>query len=115
MDISKATCPNCGKAMVPAVCICEKCRMRLEGEFSISPLATIPAQDQAIIIAFLRSYGSIKKIQEILGVSFPTARARLDRIIVNLNDVMIVPDEPESVIEQLSRGEISITQALEKL
>lgn len=115
MDISKATCPNCGKAMVPAVCVCEKCAMRLEGEFSISPLATLPAQDQAIIIAFLRSYGSIKKIQEILGVSFPTARARLDRIIENLNEGMVVPDDQDSIIEKLARGEISLAHALERL
>jgi hypothetical protein len=115
MDISKAICPECHEAMSPRVCECRKCRIRLEGEFTVSPLAQIPAEDQALIIAFVRSYGSIKKIQEVLGVSYPTARARIDRTIDNLNDMMSGPPDADQVIEQLARGDISIAEAMEQL
>jgi len=115
MDISKATCPECGEVMTPTACECSRCRLRLEGRFTLSPLAYLPSEDQALMIAFLRSMGSIKKIQEILGVSYPTARARLERIIMNLNVLMTAPDDPDAVIEQLARGSISFAQALEKL
>ncbi len=115
MDISKAICPGCGKPMTPVACLCDDCGFRLEGPFTISPLATLPAQDQAIIIAFLRGFGSIKNVQEILGVSFPTARARIERIVSNLNESMEVPGDREKVLERLARGEISFDQALERL
>jgi hypothetical protein len=87
----------------------------MEGDFSVSPLSSLPPQDQALMIAFVRSYGSIKRIQEILGVSYPTARARLDRIIENLNAIMTGPQDLDAVLEQLARGEISFSQAMERL
>ncbi|OQC68888.1 MAG: hypothetical protein BWX47_01577 [candidate division Hyd24-12 bacterium ADurb.Bin004] len=54
-------------------------------------------------------------MQEILGVSFPTAKARIERIISNLNDSMEAPGNREKVLEQLARGEISFEQAMERL
>ncbi len=115
MDISKALCPECGRAMTPVSCECERCSLSLSGRFSVSPLGLLPAQDQAIMIAFLRSFGSIKKIAEILGVSYPTARARLERIIQNLNEMMTAPENPDHVIELLARGELSFADAMERL
>ena len=115
MDISKALCPDCGKPMTPVACLCEDCGFRLEGPFTISPLATLPARDQAIIIAFLRGFGSIKNVQEILGVSFPTAKARIERIISNLNDSMVTVVNRDQVLGQLARGENSFAQAMERL
>jgi hypothetical protein len=115
LDISKVICPGCSKPMNPTACECPSCRIRMEGDFSISPLAMLPTVDQALMIAFVRSYGSIKRIQEILGVSYPTARARIDRIIENLNLLMTGPEDLDSVLEQLARGEISFSQAMERL
>jgi hypothetical protein len=101
--------------MTPVALECPRCRLRLEGEFTVSPLVMLPSEDQALIIAFVRSYGSIKRIQEILGVSYPTARARIDRIIDNMNTSMTAPEDPDTVLEQLARGEISFPQAVERL
>jgi hypothetical protein len=115
VDISKAICPGCSRPMNPTACECTRCRIRMEGDFSISPLAALPTQDQALMIAFVRSYGSIKRIQEILGVSYPTARARIDRIIENLNTLMTGPADLDATLEQLARGEISFSQAMERL
>ncbi|MBN2053632.1 DUF2089 domain-containing protein [bacterium] len=115
MDLSEVTCPKCKRRMVPVVCLCERCDVRLEGRFETSPLAQLPPQDQALVIAFMRSHGSIKRIQELLGVSYPTARARLDRIITRLNEVLSMPGTTEEVIGRLHRGEITAREALELL
>lgn len=115
MDISKAKCPECGKPMVPTLCRCNSCRLTLGGEFTVPLLGLLPSEDQALVIAFVRSYGSIKKIQEVLGVSYPTARARIDRIIERLNDMMTGPENHDLVIEQLARGEITAAEAMERL
>ena len=115
MDISKARCPECRKPMIPVACFCDSCGIRLEGEFEVSPLAHLNSEDQALAIAFIRSYGNIRKLQSLLGVSYPTARSRLDRLVERLNRTMTAPEPAETVLQRLEAGEISVGQALELL
>ena len=109
MDISNAKCPECGKPMTPVVCLCERCNVRLEGSFEVSPLARLSSEDQALAIAFIRSYGSIKALQESLGVSYPTARNRLEALVAQLDKAM-APPKPngevplDSMADQIRRG-----------
>ncbi|HQL24170.1 MAG TPA: DUF2089 family protein, partial [candidate division Zixibacteria bacterium] len=44
----------------------------LEGEFELPPLAKLTAEDQLFVAAFVRSHGSIKKMEEVFGISYPT-------------------------------------------
>ncbi|MBN1434814.1 DUF2089 family protein [Candidatus Fermentibacterales bacterium] len=101
--------------MTPVACVCENCSIRLEGSFELSPLALLGSEDQAIAIAFIRSYGNIRKLQSILDVSYPTARSRLDRLVERLNRVMSAPGSPEMVLRKLEAGEIDVHTALEEL
>lgn len=115
MDISKARCPECRKPMTPVACVCSSCGIRLEGDFEVSPLAHLSSEDQALAIAFIRSYGNIRKLQSILDVSYPTARSRLDGLVARLNRVMSAPEPVESVLQRLEAGEIDVRRALEEL
>ncbi len=116
MDISEVRCPGCGKTMTPVVCDCQECSLRLEGRFSLSILSELPTSDQALMIAFVRSFGSIKRIQEILGVSYPTARMRIAGVIKRLDGIMQAPDSGENVIlGMLDSGDITVTEAIERL
>jgi len=116
MDIGNAKCPDCGRPMTPVACSCGKCGIRMEGTFSVSILSQLSPEDQALVIAFVRSFGSIKKIQELLDVSYPTARARLAELIQRLDSTMEAPDNREDlVLEKLRRGAISFRQAMEEL
>ncbi len=116
MDIGELRCPDCDRPMTPVACVCAECGMRVEGELSTSVLSLLPARDQALVIAFLRSYGSIKRIQELLGVSYPTARARLAGVIERLDGIMEAPEgDRNRVLGKLESGEITFEQALELL
>jgi len=116
MDIGKARCPECGKPMTPVICECQHCDIRMEGKFSVSILSQLSVSDQALVIAFVRSYGSIKKIQKLLDVSYPTARARIADLIKRLDSTMEVTDNMESqILEKLERGDISFSEAMEEL
>ncbi len=106
MDISNAKCPECGKPMTPVVCLCGRCNVRLEGEFDVSPLARLSSQDQAMAIAFIRSYGSIKSLQESLGVSYPTARNRLEGLVEQLDKAMAPPNSTDDDSWSSIGGEI---------
>jgi len=116
MDIGNARCPECGKALTPVACECVQCGIRMEGKFTVSILSKLSPGDQALLIAFVRSFGSIKKIQELLDVSYPTARARIADLIKRLDSTMEVPESYENrILEKLDRGDISFHEAMEEL
>ncbi len=88
----------------------------IEGRFELPPLARLPGDDQIFVIAFLRSHGSIKEMERIFGISYPTVKNRLNRIAAKFEFVDTDPQPPQSeVITQLHRGDISAAEAIERL
>lgn len=88
----------------------------LEGSFELSPLARLTLEDQIFVTAFVRSHGSIKDMEELFGISYPTVKNRLNRISQQLEFVEINPPPPRSeVLERLERGEMSVDDAVKKL
>ncbi len=115
MDISKASCAECHRPMVVSRMVCSRCGVRLEGEFEVSALARLPLEDQALVMAFVRHHGSIKKMESLFGVSYPTVKNRLNAIVRRLDETFDVPTPNELVLDQLARGEITVDEALERL
>lgn len=88
----------------------------IEGDFELPQLARLMADDQVFVAAFLRSHGSIKDMEQIFGVSYPTVKARLNRIAAQLSFVDSDPSPTQSeVLDRLSRGEITADQAIAEL
>jgi len=91
----------------------------IEGKFELPPLARISAEDQVFIMAFVRCHGSIKDMEKIFGISYPTVKNRLGRITQQLQFVETFPfsSEPseEDVLSQLERGDITVDDAIERL
>ena len=91
-------------------------QMAIEGEFVLPQLARLTLEDQVFIIAFLRSHGSIKEMEQVFGVSYPTIKARLNRIAGQLEFVEIDPSPSRSeVLERLKNGEIDAQEAIRAL
>src|SRR4249920_3808993 len=63
----------------------------IEGSFELPQLARLEMDDQIFITAFVRSHGSIKEMERIFGVSYPTVKARLTRIANSLESVETNP------------------------
>ena len=88
----------------------------IEGAFDLPQLARLPAEDQVFVAAFLRSHGSIKEMEQVFGVSYPTIKARLNRIAGALEFVDIDPQPARGeVLQRLSAGEITAEQAIAEL
>ena len=95
----------------------------IEGPFTLPPLAQLPAEDQVFVAAFVRCHGSTKQMEKYFGVSYPTIKNRLNRIGAQLSFVEIeqgpeaeAPPYPRGdVLDRLSRGELTVAQALEQL
>lgn len=88
----------------------------IEGQFEPPQLAQLSVDDQVFVAAFVRSHGSIKEMERIFGVSYPTIKSRLNRIAENLDFVDTDPAPTGAdVIDRLGRGEISAQEALAEL
>src|SRR5215469_6622946 len=105
-----------GKALVVERVRIAGTDIALEGRFELPQLARLEAEDQVFIAAFVRSHGSIKEMEQIFGVSYPTIKARLNRIAQNLEFVDTNPAPPRSeVLERLARGDITAEDAILEL
>ena len=88
----------------------------IEGAFAPPQLARLPADDQVFIAAFLRSHGSIKEMEQVFGVSYPTIKARLNRIAASLEFVETSPAPARAeVLDRLALGEITAEEAIAAL
>jgi hypothetical protein len=101
--------------VVERVRIPEK-QIAVEGAFTLPELARLSVEDQVFITAFLRSHGSIKEMEQIFGVSYPTIKLRLNRIagLLEFVDTNPSPSRAE-VLERLKNGEITAADAIRDL
>ena len=92
----------------------------VEGDFELPLLARLDAKDQSYVAAFIHCHGSIKQMERWFGVSYPTIKARLNRIAEQLDFAELVDGETlvpttSSVLDRLELGEIDADEALAEL
>ncbi len=91
-------------------------QVAVEGKFTLPELARLTLEDQVFVIAFIRSHGTIKEMEQTFGVSYPTIKARLNRISSQLEFVETNPSASRTeVLDQLNSGEISAADAIRAL
>jgi hypothetical protein len=101
--------------VVERVRIPEK-QIAVEGQFTLPQLARLSLDDQVFVTAFLRSHGSIKEMEKTFGVSYPTIKARLNRIGSQLDFIETNPAPSRTeVLDRLNSGDISAADAIRAL
>jgi hypothetical protein len=64
----------------------------------------------------VKTRGNLKEVERILGVSYPTVRARLDALLKALGyEAGEEEGDRLQVLEALRRGEISVEEAVARL
>ncbi len=88
----------------------------VEGSFELPPLARLSAEDQVFVMAFVRGHGSIKEMERIFGVSYPTIKNRLNSLAERFQMVETVPAESYSqILEELESGQITVNEAIDRM
>jgi hypothetical protein len=78
------------------------------------PLGALPVEDLDLITELVLRSGSLKDLAEVYGVSYPTIRLRLDRLIERLSAAVkgkSVDPMSELLARLVERGEMSATGA----
>jgi hypothetical protein len=88
----------------------------IEGPFIPPQLAQLGLEDQIFVAAFVRAHGSIKEMEQVFGVSYPTIKSRLNRIAQKLEFVDTNPGPSRrDVLNRLRRGELTVEEAVSAL
>jgi len=88
----------------------------INGDFELPPLAALRWEDQLFVSEFVRCHGSIKYMEKAFGISYPTVKNRLNKIVQQLQLVEVVPvTDHDEVLDLLEKGEISVEEAAERL
>ncbi len=92
----------------------------VEGRFELPQLARLSSEDQVFVTAFVRSHGSIKEMERMFGVSYPTIKSRLNRIAQSLEfvETNVAPSRADirnTIMDRLKAGEISAADAIREL
>jgi hypothetical protein len=88
----------------------------IEGSFELPPLARVTLEDQIFIAAFVKTHGSIKQMERIFGVSYPTIKSRLNRLGEAFDFIKVETEESagDDTLGRLERGEITVEEAVER-
>ncbi|MDD4514165.1 DUF2089 family protein [Massilibacteroides sp.] len=74
-------CPACESPLRVARLFCKSCGTEVSGSFELPLITRLSDKEQAFIIDFVKSSGSLKDMAKDRGISYPTVRNLLDDLI----------------------------------
>jgi hypothetical protein len=80
-------CPSCEQALMVSQLSCAHCETSISGSYSLPILLQLSSEEQDFVFEFVRFSGSLKKMAEKMGKSYPTVRNRLDDILEKINSL----------------------------
>ena len=106
-------CPYCSGALRVTGLTCEDCGLGLRGEFANPRLSRLDPEEQRFVELFVLASGSLKQMAESLGVSYPTVRSRLDRLIAHISEEQGRDEErKQRILEDIESGRILPKQGM---
>ncbi|MGD8308277.1 MAG: DUF2089 family protein [Chromatiales bacterium] len=113
MSVPHHGCPYCGGTMRISKLTCEDCGVAVEATFATPRLYRLGVEEQRLVEIFVLASGSLKRTAAILGVSYPTVRSRLDRLIERLQaEQARDEDEKRAVLDAIEAGRIPPKQGM---
>lgn len=123
MNVLPSKCPICGGEIAITRIHCHDCDTTIESRFSVTSFAQLNAEQLDFIELFVRCEGKITRMENEMGLSYPTIRNRLHEVIRSLGYEPGGGDEPpglsdeerQRILENLDKGMISADKAMELL
>jgi hypothetical protein len=107
-------CPRCSGWLRVTKKECRKCGLKLEADFQENPLVSLAREEQDFLLDFVICRGNFKALSQKLGLTYPTVRSYLDRIIAKMESLShsITADE---VLDGIGQGRINPEEGIKKL
>jgi hypothetical protein len=123
MNTLPTRCPLCGGEVAVTRIHCHDCDTTIEGRFSAGPFSQLTREQLDFVETFVRCEGKINRMEDEIGLSYPTIRNRLHEIIRALGyepgsgelSAVMSDDERQRILEELDAGRISAVEAMQLL
>ncbi len=118
MKKSMNSCPKCGARLLVREYECERCGTRIIGNFqNTDKFAGLTVSQMKLLHTFVATFGNIGEVAKILGVSRPTAKARIKALGESMGIKMNYYDGEvaSTVLTAIENGEISVDEAIERM
>lgn len=119
MRPAPSICPICQSELEIARLHCNSCDTSIEGHFAIGHFSNLTPEQLQFIFTFVRVEGKLNRMEQELGLSYPTIRNRLHEVIRALGFEPGKDETPEidaetrsTVISDLEAGKIDANQAM---
>jgi len=90
---------------------CTHCAVSIDAEFADRPISRLPVEHQRFIELFVLAGGSLKEIAAQAGVSYPTVRNRLDKVIEQLRQEL----QQEPATESKAEAVVQASEILKRI
>jgi len=117
-------CPICEEGLVVTEIFCPSCTTTFTGQFETqtSPLSRLNAKQLEFILTFIRCEGKFNRMEEELGISYPTLRNRFNEILLEMGIASSEGADSEEmkidrmeILQALRNGEIDPSEAESRL
>lgn len=111
-------CPSCAGALIVTGLSCTNCGTTIGGRFALDSFSRLSVEQSAFLTLFVTRRGNLSEVQSALGISYPTARNKLEEIIKALqaqDDGAALEGTREAILRRVAAGELSAEGALAQL
>ncbi|MGR9071507.1 MAG: DUF2089 family protein [Gammaproteobacteria bacterium] len=92
---------------------CRRCGLDFGGTFGVSPLARLAGEDAQLALLMIMSGGNLKQLAGELGITYPTLRKRVDRLISRVKSLREEEEaEIERLLQRIESGEIGAEEGV---
>lgn len=115
------SCPVCTGELHITKLQCGYCGTALEGQFSLEWIGRLSREQLGFVELLVKNRGNINQVASDLGVSYTTARTRMDEIVTAMGygpqnaSEAAASSGRQDVLRRLATGELSAEQALRLL
>jgi len=122
MNALPTKCPLCGGEVTVTRIYCRECDTTIEGRFGGGPFSQLKPDQLAFVETFVRCEGRINRMEDELGLSYPTIRNRLHEVIRALGyepggdeAQEVMEEKRQRVLDDLDKGLIGAEEAMKLL
>ena len=122
MNPALTQCPVCKDELLITRMQCQTCNTAIEGRFFSGPFSNLSHTQMEFIEMFVRSEGKLNRMEDELGLSYPTIRNRLHEVIRAMGyepgkeeSVDMDEEKRRSILAELDAGRISAEDAMRAL
>lgn len=98
-------CPCCNETLRVTTLQCPECGMEMKNDFELSAFDRLSNEQYAFLIEFLQQRGNLKNVQSELGVSYPTAKKKLDDLLSALE---LTQEADEQEMEEIDMSNLVV-------